>query len=182
MFVRPGSPWCTRALVVVGPQAQVVVQLKRRIRTPNAIDARDVLDDVPRSIPVPDLVLVHLGVQVVLAACPARRAKCFRTARSHCRCRTPTRASRPAPGAGGRLNARRTAGLAAGYPAYWRRSYRGSTPSFRRLRQLGQVFLQLPLRVPPGEVRVALGEAELSRAARIIFGRVKASARKMTSG
>lgn len=47
--------------------------------------------------------------------------------------------------------------------------------------QLGQILLQFPALRAPGEIGVGLREAELGQPF-ISFGRVKASARKITSG
>ena len=47
-------------------EPQIVIQVEGWIVAPDAVDPRDVVDDVARSVPVPDLVLVHLGVLVVI--------------------------------------------------------------------------------------------------------------------
>ena len=71
--VRRGLAVEQDVLVLGAVEAQVLVQVEGRVLAPDPVHQRDDVDDVARPIPVPDLVLVHLGVEVVLAARVARR-------------------------------------------------------------------------------------------------------------
>src|SRR5215213_10214266 len=59
-------------LVVAGVEAQIVVEVQSRMLAADGIDTGDIGDDVPRPVPVPDLVLVLLGVEVFLPAWDGR--------------------------------------------------------------------------------------------------------------
>src|SRR5215207_8603176 len=53
-------------LVVAGVETQIVIEVQGRVLAADGVDAGDIRDDVPRAVPVPDLVFVLLGVEVLL--------------------------------------------------------------------------------------------------------------------
>ena len=50
------------------PSPSEMDMLERRIVASKGVDPRDVVDDVAGPIPVPDLVLIHLGIEIVFSS------------------------------------------------------------------------------------------------------------------
>src|SRR5215204_5678115 len=66
--IRSGLAVGGDVLVVAGVEAQIVVEVQRGMFAADGVDAGDVGDGVPWPVPIPDFVLVLLGVEVLLAA------------------------------------------------------------------------------------------------------------------